>query len=72
MEQTEFQKRIIGIREATGLNRKEFCKKYGIPYRTVTDWELGNRTAPEYVVRLLAYYIKAESMQEKGESSGEQ
>ncbi len=65
MEQTEFQKRIINLRKQTGLNRKEFCEKYQIPYRTVTDWELGNRTAPEYVERLLAYYIRTEASQKE-------
>lgn len=39
------------------MNRKEFCQFFGIPYRTVTDWELDNRHAPEYVLRLMEYYI---------------
>ena len=34
----------------------------GIPYRTVTDWELGNRHAPEYIIRLLEYYLQHEKM----------
>ena len=28
-----------------------------IPYRTMTEWELGHRNAPPYVLRLLTYYI---------------
>ena len=40
------------------MNRKEFCKYFQIPYRTVTEWELDNRHAPEYVLRLLEYYIQ--------------
>ncbi|MCD7716314.1 MAG: XRE family transcriptional regulator [Lachnospiraceae bacterium] len=44
------------------MNRKEFCEYFQIPYRTVTDWELGNRHAPEYVIRLLAYYIQTENI----------
>lgn len=27
-------------------------------YQIVTDWELDNRQAPEYVLRLLEYYIR--------------
>ena len=42
------------------MNRKEFCKYFQIPYRTVTEWELDNRHAPEYVRRLLEYYIQHE------------
>ena len=49
------------LRESTGMNRKTFCEFFGIPYRTVTDWELDNRHAPEYVLRLLEYYIRHEN-----------
>ncbi len=53
---------IKDIRATTGLNRKEFCDRFGIPYRTVTDWEAGKRNAPEYVKRLIAYYVKCEGL----------
>ena len=46
----------------TGMNRKEFCECFDIPYRTVTEWERGTRNAPDYVLRLLAYYIRMENM----------
>ena len=52
---TECQIEIKKIREATGMNRKEFCEHFNIPYRTVTEWERGTRNAPDYVLRLLAY-----------------
>ena len=44
--------RIIKLRESTGLNRKDFCKLVHIPYRTMTEWELDNRHAPDYVLWL--------------------
>ena len=53
---------IKKLRESTGLNRKEFCELFDIPYRTVTEWERGNRNPPDYVIRLLAYYIRMEKM----------
>ena len=28
---------IKELRESTGMNRKEFCEYFGIPYRTVTE-----------------------------------
>ena len=52
--------RVRNLRESTGMNRKEFCERFQIPYPTVTDWELGHRHAPEYVLRLLEYYIRME------------
>ena len=40
-------------------------KYFRIPYRTVTEWELDNRHAPEYVLRLLEYYIQNEGLAKK-------
>lgn len=54
--------KIKELRESTGMNRKEFCDYFHIPYRTVTEWERDNRHAPEYVLRLLEYYIRMENM----------
>jgi DNA-binding transcriptional regulator YiaG len=54
--------KIKELREMTGMNRKDFCKFFHIPYRTVTEWELDNRHAPEYVLRLLEYYIRNEGL----------
>ncbi len=56
------KKKIIELRESTGMNRKEFCEYFQIPYRTVTEWERDNRHAPEYVLRLLEYYIQREKL----------
>lgn len=57
--------KIKELRESTGMNRKEFCQYFQIPYRTVTEWELDNRHAPEYVLRLLEYYIRNEGLMKK-------
>lgn len=62
MSDKSFQSSIKEIRESTGLNRKEFCEKFEIPYRTMTEWELGHRTAPPYVLRLLAYYVEMQKI----------
>ena len=62
MNDKSFQSGMKELRESTGLNRKEFCEKFEIPYRTMTEWELGHRTAPPYVLRLLAYYVEMQNM----------
>lgn len=56
------KKKIVELRESTGMNRREFCDYFGIPYRTVTEWERDNRHAPEYLLRLLEYYIRKEKV----------
>ncbi len=53
---------LIELRKSTGMNRKEFCEYFEIPYRTMTDWELGNRTMPDYLLRLMAYKINMENL----------
>ena len=53
---------IKELRESTGMNRKEFCEYFGIPYRTVTEWERGTRKMPDYVLRLLAYRVKMDNL----------
>ena len=50
------------LRESTGMNRKEFCEYSEIPYMTETDWELGNRRVPQYLLRLMEYKIQMEKL----------
>lgn len=62
-EQLEKQINILkNIREDLGMNRTEFSHYVGIPLRTLEEWEAGRRLMPEYVLRLIAYYTKMESL----------
>ena len=60
------------LRESTGMNRKEFCEYFEIPYMTETDWELGNRRVPQYLLRLMAYKIEMEKLVAKRNKSDEE
>lgn len=53
------------LRESTGMNRKEFCEYFEIPYMTETDWELGNRRVPQYLLRLMEYKVQMEKLTDK-------
>lgn len=59
------KRRIKKIRESTGMNRKELCEYFEMPYMTETDWELGNRRIPQYLLRLMAYKIEIEKLANK-------
>lgn len=59
---------LIELRNSTGMTRKEFCEYFEIPYRTLQDWELGNRKMPEYLLRLMAYKIKMEDLAQRKDS----
>ena len=61
----EAKEELRKLRESTGMNRKEFCEYFEIPYMTVTDWELGNRRVPQYLLRLMAYKIEIEKLADK-------
>ena len=60
------KQKITELREQTGMNRKEFCEYFQIPYRTVTEWERGNRNAPGYVLRMMEYMIRIEKLSGSG------
>lgn len=49
---------IKELRSLTGLSQKAFSDKYGIPKRTIEDWETERRTPPEYVIKLLERVVK--------------
>ena len=36
-------KEVRELRDRLGMNRREFSDYYGIPYRTVQDWEAEKR-----------------------------
>lgn len=43
------------------MNRRQFADYLGIPYRTITDWELDNRKMPDYLFRLIEYKVSMEN-----------
>lgn len=49
------------MRESVSLNRREFAESFGIPLRTVEDWEAGRRKMPEYLLRLMGYKLRMEA-----------
>lgn len=62
---------LIELRNSTGMSRKEFCAYFEIPYRTLQDWELGNRKMPDYLLRLMEYKIEMEKLSGDENSNGE-
>ena len=61
---------LIELRKSTGMNRHQFCEYFEIPYMTETDWELGNRRVPQYLLRLMAYKIEIEKLADKKRENG--
>ena len=52
--------RIKELRKKTGLSQSKFSAKFGIPVRTLQQWEQGISAPPEYLVRMMAYIMLLE------------
>ena len=61
--------RIKELRKKTGLSQSKFSAKFGIPVRTLQQWEQGISAPPEYLIRMMAYIMQLE---ESKESSGDE
>lgn len=46
------------LRAKTGMSRREFYETFGVPERTLQNWEEGKRKPPEYVVKLLKMAVE--------------
>ncbi len=44
------------------MNMKQFAEYFGIPYRTVQDWDAGNRKCLPYLIDLMVYKLKHEGL----------
>ena len=67
----EAREELKKLRESTGMNRKEFREYFEIPYMTETDWELGNRRVPQYLLRLMEYKVEMERLSDKRNKDGQ-
>jgi len=56
------KERLLELRNSAGMSRRDFCRYFEIPYRTLQDWELGNRRMPDYLLRLMEYKIRMEKL----------
>lgn len=61
-EEMDLKDKLIKLRKSMGMNRRQFCEYFEIPYMTVSDWEHGNRRVPACLYRLLEYYVRMEQM----------
>lgn len=52
---------IKAIRTATGMTQKAFSEYFGIPKRTIEDWESGRRKCPPYLFDLMRYKLEREN-----------
>ena len=56
---------IREMRQKLGCTQIDFAKRYHIPFRTIQNWELGNRKPPEYIIDLLERQIDEDLINRK-------
>lgn len=57
--------RAKAIRKASGLTQAAFAERYGIPKRTIENWEGGQRDAPTYVLDLLERVVSDDAKKQE-------
>ena len=58
MEEDMVPRNISYIRNTTGMNIKDFAEYIKVPYRTYQNWENGERTCADYMLRLVDYKVR--------------
>ena len=53
------------LRAQLGDTQSEFAGRYGIPFRTVQNWEAGIRKPPEYMINLLERRVREDMVNRK-------
>lgn len=52
--------RAKAIRQSSGMTQKQFSDYFGIPIRTIQDWESERRNCLPYILDLMEYRLKHE------------
>ena len=50
------------LRTKTGLSQKKFGDYFGIPLRTIQNWEAGVSECNKYIIDLMIFRLKSEGM----------
>ena len=53
---------ILALRKETNMSRREFSKYFGIPYRTLENWEYDETYCPIYLYELIKYKLESEKI----------
>lgn len=52
---------IKELRAMTGMSQSQFANYFGLPFRTVQQWEQERRTPPEYINKMIERIWKLEN-----------
>lgn len=50
------------LRKASGMTQKQFSEYFGIPLRSIENWETGARNCNQYLIDLMQYKLQKENL----------
>lgn len=53
---------IRTVRKKLNMTQTEFGNLFGIPMRTIQEWEYGKRKAPDYVINMIEEILKSRGL----------
>lgn len=58
------------LRKASGMSQRKFAEYFGIPRRTLEDWERGIAKCAPYLIDLMKYKLEKENKLNETENKG--
>lgn len=53
------------LRQSSGMTQKAFAEYFGIPKRTIENWDSERRKCPEYLLELMQYKLESKLENER-------
>lgn len=53
------------LRQLSCMTQKAFSEYFGIPKRTIEEWDRGGRKCPDYLLNLMLYKLEKEGIIQK-------
>ena len=50
------------LRAKSGMSQRKFAAYFGIPRRTIENWDRGDRACPPYTLDLMQYKLEQEGI----------
>lgn len=50
------------LRALSGMSQRKFASYFGIPRRTIEEWDSDNRECKPYIIELMKYKLEREGM----------
>jgi DNA-binding transcriptional regulator YiaG len=50
------------LRALSGMSQRKFASYFGIPRRTIENWDSGDRTCAPYLINLMRYKLEQEGI----------